>query len=188
MSNEEYFSENELFKKGITFGSNVFVHRSVIFFGNNVELGHDVRIDCFSLITSDEKVKIGNNVHLAPGVYIFGTAGVEIGSYCGISSRCVIYSTSDDYSGGYMTNPTLPNEFRNVKAAAVRLNKHVIIGSGSVIMPGVTINAGASIGALSYVNKNIPEYMIVSGNPLRKIGYRNKSKLKSLEESYEKQR
>ena len=72
--------------------------------------------------------------------------------FSGLSSRITIYSSNDDYSGNNMTNPSIPTEFTNVTHADVIIKKHAIIGSGSVILPGVTIEEGAAVGALSLVN------------------------------------
>lgn len=173
---------------GIRCGENVQVHRSVLFFGGNVEVGSNVRIDCQCVISSREKVSIGNHVHLGIGVYIIGAAGVTIEDYAGISARCSLFTTSDDYSGGHLTNPTVPERFRMVTAAPIRLGRHALIGSGTVLMPGVTIHRGASVGALSFVNKSVPEFVIASGSPLRKVGVRNREELERLERLYENER
>jgi len=182
------YTKEELLSQGVITGKNVQVHRSVLFFGGNIRLGSDVRIDCHCVVTSKSPVVLGSNIHLAAGVYIYGSSGVTLEDYVGVSSRCVIFTTSDDYSGGYLTNPTIPDGFRKVYAAPVLIQKHVVIGCGSIIMPGVTLHQGSSIGALSYVNKSVPPNMIVSGHPLRKIGTRNASLLKQLEIEYENQR
>ena len=76
-----------------------------------------------------------------------------------------------------MTNPTIPDEFRNVTTAPVVLRKHALVGCGSVIMPGVTLGVGASVGALSFVNHSIPDFLVVFGTPLRKVGVRSKELL-----------
>jgi dTDP-4-amino-4,6-dideoxy-D-glucose acyltransferase len=182
------YSPEELAGMGIRFGENVQVHRSVQFFGENVILGSNVRIDCQCLISSKAPVVIGNHVHLAFAVYIIGSAGVLIDDYCGLASRCSIFTVSDDYSDGHLTNPTIPDKYRNVRSQPVTLEKHAIVGSGSVIMPGVTICRGAAVGALSFVNKRVPPYFIVSGSPLRKIGVRNRERLEALEAQYEAER
>ena len=82
-----------------------------------------------------------------------------------------------------MTNPTIPEKFRKVRAGAVCVQKHGLIGCGSVIMPGVTIGLSASVGALSFVNKSVPDFAIVSGNPVRLIGKRNE-KILLLEKEF----
>jgi galactoside O-acetyltransferase len=44
-----------------------------------------------------------------------------------------------------------------------------------VILPGVTLGIAASVGALSLVNKSVPDFFIVAGNPAQKVGIRNSS-------------
>lgn len=148
-------------------------------------LGSHVRIDCHCVLTSKEPIIIGNHVHIGVAVHIFGTAGIVIEDYCGLSSRCSLFTTSDDYSQGYLTNPTVPDKFKQVLSAPVKLEKHAIVGCGSVVMPGIVIQHGASVGALTFVNKTVPPFTIVSGLPLRKIGLRNKARLEELEAKYE---
>jgi len=179
------YTEKELSDMGIRFGDNVQIHRTVLFFGKNVRIGSNVRIDCYSVITSDKPVILGNHIHIGAGGHIFGTAGVTIHDYCNISSRCSIFTASDDYTQGYMTNPTVPEEFKRVTCAPVVLEKHVIIGCGSIIMPGVTLGVGAAVGALSFVNKDVPEFHIVGGTPIRTLGIRNKDRLMEMEGLFE---
>ena len=68
-----------------------------------------------------------------------------------------------------MTNPMVPIEFTNVYSSDVVVGKHVIIGSGSVVLPGVSIGEGSAVGALSLVNQNVPKFKIVAGTPIRVI-------------------
>lgn len=88
-----------------------------------------------------------------------------------------IYSISDDYSGEALTNPTIPLKFLNLKIASVLIGKHVIIGSGSVVLPWVTINEGSSVGALSLISKSLPEWGVYVGTPAKKIRDRLKNML-----------
>jgi dTDP-4-amino-4,6-dideoxy-D-glucose acyltransferase len=162
------------------------IHRTVLFFGDNIQIGSNVRIDAYSVITSGEPVKIGNHVHISVGVYIFGGAGVILEDFSGLSARCTIFTSSDDYSEGYLTNPCVPDQYKKVVRGAVKLEKHVIVGSGSIIMPGVVLGTGVSVGALTYINKNIPEYSIAVGIPFRVVGVRNKDRLLQLEEEFNK--
>jgi dTDP-4-amino-4,6-dideoxy-D-glucose acyltransferase len=180
------YSKKELTSMGIEFGENVQIHRSALFFGGNIKIGSNVRIDCYTVVTSREPVVLGSNIHLGAAVHIFGTAGIHIDDFCNLSSRCSIFTTSDDYTDGYMTNPTIPDEFKKVDCLPVKLDKHVIIGCGSIIMPGVALKYGASVGAQSFVNKDVSQFSIVAGTPIRKIGTRNKDKLLELEKLYKK--
>ncbi len=97
--------------------------------------------------------------------------------FCNISSRVAIYSSSDDYSGATMTNPTVPSEYTGVTHADVFLDKHVIVGSGSVILPGVMLEEGVAVGALSLVHKRCQAFGIYAGNPARRIKERKRDLL-----------
>lgn len=187
MSQPGLYSKDELLSLGLKVGENVFIDRSVRFFGGkNIELGSDVRIDCFCLITAEAPVKIGNFVHIAPYTGLFGAAGMELEDYVGISSRVSLYSTSDDYSEGHLTNPMVPYSMRKVQAQRVLIRQHAIVGSGSVVLPGVTLGRGVAVGALSLVNKSVPDYLVVSGVPVRKVGVRNSEKLNEMEKQHKK--
>jgi galactoside O-acetyltransferase len=113
---------------------------------------------------------------------LLGTYGIVLEDFCGLSVRVSIVSASDDYSGGCLTNPTVPGDFRQVARGRVVLRRHAIVGCGSVRMPGVEIGLGASVGALSFVNKSVPEFMVVSGNPLRRVGARSRDILQREQE------
>jgi len=168
------------------FGSNVRIDRTVAFFGaEHLHIGSDVRIDCFCVITAGpEPVSIGDNVHISAAVHIFGGGGVEIANFCAVSSRVAIFSVNDDYTEGHLTNPTVPDDFRKVKSEKVTLLRHSIIGSGSVVLPGVTVGLGAAVGALTLVNRSVPDYELVGGVPFRSLGRRNEMRLAELEARY----
>ena len=89
-----------------------------------------------------------------------------------------IYSTSDDYSGQSLTNPTIPKEFLSIKKKSINIGKHVIVGSGSVILPDVSIGEGSCVGALSLVNKSLESWNMYFGKTIKKIGNRKKDLLK----------
>ena len=73
-----------------------------------------------------------------------------------------------------MTNPMVPLAFTNVTHAEVCLGKHVIVGSGSVILPGVTLEEGVAVGALSLVTTRCESFGIYVGNPARRIKERSR--------------
>jgi galactoside O-acetyltransferase len=100
---------------------------------------------------------------------LIGAGKISLADYCNISSRVAIYSSSDDYSGETMTNPMVPEQYKAVQHAPVTLEKHVIVGCGSVILPGVTMLEGAAAGALSLVNRDCESFSIYAGQPARFI-------------------
>ena len=79
--------------------------------------------------------------------------------------------------GATLTNPTVPSEYTGVTHADVFLGKHVIVGSGSVILPGVTLEEGVAVGALSLVTKRCEAFGVYTGNPARRIKGRKRDLL-----------
>lgn len=175
------YSPEELGKIGFgAVGRNVIIHKSAqIFSPQDIYIGNNVRIDCFSVLSAGkEGIHIGNNVHLAVSVLIFGGGGrVTLEDFSGLSSRVSVYTATDDYSGGYLTNPTVPDRFKNVMCGPVTFRKHVVVGSGSVVMPNVELGLGASVGALSYVRKCVESFAVMSGNPMKLVGRRDEKVL-----------
>jgi maltose O-acetyltransferase len=64
----------------------------------------------------------------------------------------------------------------------VIIYNNVFIGAGSIILPGVTIGENSIIGAGSVVAKNVPENVVVAGNPIREIYKLDKFLAKCKEE------
>lgn len=93
-----------------------------------------------------------------------------------------IFTSDDDFTKGTcLTNPTVPPEFRNVKSGRVIIKKYALIGSNTVILPGVTIGEGCSVGALSLVKRDLPPWTVCAGWPARPIKTRPKDRILELE-------
>ncbi len=127
---------------------------------------------------------LGKGVVIEKGALFHPT--LELGDYSGLGPRILV--TADVHIGRYvMTGPdvkiyTQNHNFRrkDIPMASqgmdeikpVILHDDVWIGANAIILPGVTIDTGAVVGAGSVVTKNIPAYAIVGGNPARIITYR----------------
>lgn len=160
-------------------GVGVQISDKASFYGiSRITLGCHVRIDDFCVLAAGiGGIELGNYVHIAVGSSLIGAGKITLSDFSGLSSRTSIYSSSDDYSGACMTNPTVPNEFTGVKHADVFLGKHVIVGSGSVILPGVTLHLGVAVGALSLITKDCEAFGIYAGNPARRVRERKRDLL-----------
>jgi galactoside O-acetyltransferase len=170
-----FYSEDELCGLGLKrYGANVLISRNAIIYKpDKLEIGSNVRIDDF--VTISGNVVLGNYIHIAQNSSLFGgTAGILMDDFSGISSHVAIYAVSNDYSGRFMTNPTVPDKYTCDLEAAVHLGRHVIVGCGSVVLPGVTIPVGCSIGAMSLCNKDLVEWGIYAGTPVKRIKDRRK--------------
>jgi acetyltransferase-like isoleucine patch superfamily enzyme len=181
--NSGYWAEEDLSTFGFrAVGKNVRIAKSCIIADlANVSFGDNVRIDGPTVISpSSGYVRIGSFVHIGGFCFLGGGGGIDLEDFSGLSQGVRIYSASDDYSGNALTNPTVPREYQNVIAAPVHIGRHVIIGSGSVVLPGCTIGEGSSIGALSLVTKSLEEWGVYFGSPCKRIKRRSK-KLLELE-------
>lgn len=180
-----FYSEEELQQIGFrSVGRNVLLSRKASIYGaGNISIGNDVRIDDFCILSGS--ITVGNNIHISAYVALFaGKSGIVLKDYVGVSSRCAIYAESDDYTGEAMTNPTIPDKYRAVYGGTVTLEKHVLIGTGSTVLPNVTIGEGTSVGSMSLVTKNLEPWSIYVGCPCVKRRARSKNILK-LEREYE---
>ncbi len=183
------FTRDELLALGLAaVGDDVRIDRSIRIFGaEHIRIGNRVRIDCFALLSAGAgEIIIGDNVHIAAGCYLFGSGGaIKLEDFVGLSARVAIYTASDDYTEGFLTNPTVSDEFRRLTTGPVHLERHAIVGSGSVLLPGVTLGFGSSVGALTVVRASIGECEIVSGNPARKLPrLRDGVRLREIETRY----
>mgnify|MGYP000461857936 FL=1 len=127
------------------------------------------------------KISMGSYIHISSYTcLIAGDYGITLKDFTTVSSRCAIYAVSDDYSGHSLTNPMISSPYRCPYGGEVMLKKYSIIGSGSVVLPNVTIGKGSAVGAMSLVKTSVPKWTICAGVPCKKVKKRSKD-LKSLE-------
>jgi dTDP-4-amino-4,6-dideoxy-D-glucose acyltransferase len=160
-------------------GENVQISDRASFYGvNRIVVGNNVRIDDFCVLSAGlGGIRIGQHVHIAVYSSLIGAGKITLDDFCNISSRVSIYSSTDDHSGATMTNPTVPSAYTNVKHADVFLGRHVLVFGGSVILPGVTLEDGVVIGALSLIKRSCQAFGIYAGNPARRIKERKRDLL-----------
>ena len=184
MSRNGFLSQEELSEIGFSsIGQNVKIDRTSIFYGaSRISIGSNVRIDAYSIISAGiEGISIGNHIHIGVYVFLTGSAQIVLQDFSGLSGRVSIYSSNDDYMGNALTGPTIPDSFRQVNSSPVIIGRHCVIGSGSIILPGVNVGEGACVGALSLIKENIMPFQIVAGNKAKLIAERKKDFL-SFEE------
>lgn len=85
-----------------------------------------------------------------------------------------------------MTNPLIPDKFKNVQSEEVVIERHVIIGSGCVVLPGIILREGSSFGAMTLINRSSEPWSIYAGIPFRKIRDRSKALLE-VEKEFKKE-
>jgi len=179
-----WYSEEEL--KNIGFGSigkNVFISKKVSIYGSeNIFIGNNVRIDDYCIFASTKgKLLLEGYNHIAAFSYINSAGSVTMKMFSGISSRCSVYSGSENYDGSFLTNPTVPVEYTFTNTKPIYIGKHVVVGTNSAILPGCNIDDYSSVGAFSLVTKSIPEGKMAKGIPAKVYRDRDVVKLKELE-------
>lgn len=182
-----FYSEDELSQIGFQdIGHDVYISKKASIYGaEKMKLGSHIRIDDFCILSG--KINLSDYIHISAYTALFGgESGIFVEKYSTISSRCCIYAVSDDYSGKFMTNPMIPDEYRGVEDKKVILEKYSIVGSGCTILPGVIVKEGCSCGAMSLINKETESWTINAGIPARIIKKREK-RILDLVQSFEKE-
>jgi UDP-2-acetamido-3-amino-2,3-dideoxy-glucuronate N-acetyltransferase len=145
----------------------------------DVRLGRDVKIYGFANLYG---CSVGDDTHV--GCYVEIQKNAVVGARCKISSHAFICEgvvIEDEVFIGHhvcFTNDVLPRACRadgKPKAEAdwhvvpTRVRRRASIGSGAVILPGVTVGEGAVVGAGSVVTEDVAPRAVVAGNPARVI-------------------
>lgn len=114
---------------------------------------------CYNNVLILGDVKVGENTWIGPNVILDGSGGLEIGDYVSISAGVQIYSHHTvDWSTSLGSEP--------VNRQPTKIGNGVYLGPNSVIQLGTSIGDKAVIGAMSFVNKDIPNEGKWYGNSL----------------------
>jgi len=151
-----------------------FVHPSAIV-DDHVKIGRGTKIWHFSHMLSHsnigENCNIGQNVVVGPNV--------DIGRGCKIQNNVSVYKgitlEENVFCGPSMVFTNIFNpraEIRKMDQVRPTLvKKGATIGANATIVCGTTLGRYCFIGAGAVVNKNIPDYALVVGNPAKQIGW-----------------
>ena len=117
-------------------------------------------------ILSKENLVCGEYVWIGENSILDASGGLEIGSHTSIGLSVYLWSHTSP-----LTNLTLQNHSGSplIERKRTKIGSGVFIGGPSVIFPGVSIGNKVIISPLSVVNKDIPDYSVVAGNPARII-------------------
>lgn len=175
-----FYNESELKQLGFkTVGKNVLISRKASFYGiENMSLGNNVRIDDFCILSG--KIILGSYIHISAYTAMYGSYGIELEDYTGLSPRCTVFSATDDFSGGSLIGPMVNEKDINLIGGKVLIKRYSQIGAGSLILPSVHIGEGVAVGAMSMVNKSLDEWGIYAGIPCKRIKERSKELINLL--------
>ena len=173
-ADNSFLSQAELdtlpFKK---IGKNVLISRKASFYNMvEISIGDNVRIDDFCILSG--QVTLGSFIHISAHCALFGALGIEMKDFSGLSPGCRVFSSTDDFSGDFLMGPMVLEELTNVTGGPVEIGRYVQLGSGSIIMPDISIGEGSAIGAMSLVNKSLGAWGIYTGIPVKYLRERSK--------------
>ncbi len=158
-------------------GKNVKISdKATIYYPEQVEIGDHSRVDDFSVLSGN--LKIGRYIHITPMCALAGgEEGIEIGDFAGMAWGTRIFTQSDDYTGETMISSLIPEKYKNVYKARVIIGRHVTMGANTVILPGVHVAEGCSIGAMTLVLKSTTPWGIYVGVPAKRIKEKSRNVL-----------
>jgi len=176
-----FYSVSELSNMNFaSIGNNVQISRFARFYSpEKIHIGDNVRIDDFCILSGE--IILGNFIHISAYSALYGRFGIEMEDFTGLSPRCTVFSATDDFNGDFLVGPMVSKEKSNIIGGKVLIKKYSQIGVASVLMPGIIVNEGVAVGAMSFVNKSLDEWTIYAGNPIRKIKERSKGLLKYID-------
>lgn len=110
---------------------------------HGMKIGKDCFINTWNFLSECYLIEIGNRVQITAGVRIF------------------------THGGGAVLRDVNPNFDCFGK---VKIGNNVYVGNNAMIMPGITIGNDVVIGAGAIVTKNVPDGVVVAGNPAKIVG------------------
>ena len=109
-------------------------------------------------------IRIGDRTWLGRGLGIVAHYSVEIGDDVWFGPN--VYVTDANHAYDDITKPV---GLQMAQPRAVRIGSGSWIGTGAVVLAGVTIGEHVAVGANAVVNRDIPSYSVAVGNPARVV-------------------
>lgn len=159
-----------------SFGSGSLIEQpyKVLLGAELIAIGRDTLIAGGSILASwpesDEAtdngpiLRIGDRVWGARGLSIVAHKDIEVGDDVWFGPGVYVTDAGHDSA-----NPEIPIGLQMEPAKAVRIGSGSWLGTGVVVLPGVSIGEHVVIGANSVVCDDIPDYSIAVGSPARVV-------------------
>lgn len=138
-----------------------------------ISFGDPVIIDDFVMIYAKGPMVIGSYVHIGAFSSIVASDRVDLGDFSTLSHGCRLFTRSDDFKGAGFGNPTVPEGWRNVQGGPISVGRFCVIGANSVLLPGVTVGEGTTVGANSVVTRDLDPWGVYIGN--RRVAERDRA-------------
>ena len=154
-------------------GKDVIIEAGVlIFHPENIEIGDDVYVGHNTMLKAyfKNKMIIGDGSWIGQQCFFHSAGGLTIGRNVGIGPAVKIITSRHEADG--RDSPILHTP---IAFEPVIIEDGSDIGTGSVILPGVTVGEGAQVGAGAVVCEDVEPYTIVGGVPSRLLRKRGRA-------------
>lgn len=151
------------FGNGIQIGSGVgFKHLETFEIGNGVFIGAQAYIQG----RFDGRCVIGDHVWIGPQSY-FDARDLVIEEYVGWGPGAKVLGSV--HTGSPVDVPVVQTD---LEIKPVRIGAWADIGTGAIVLPGVTVGRGSIVGAGAVVTEDVPPFAVVAGVPARFLRWR----------------
>ncbi|MBD1874002.1 acyltransferase [Nodosilinea sp. FACHB-131] len=126
----------------------------------------------------DGKISIGTDCYIGEGTRIWSSSSIQIGDRVFISHNVNIHDTNSHSTNSQlrylhfrhiMSSGHPRTDDYDIKSAPIWIDSDVWIGFNSTVLKGVKIGKGSIVAACSVVTKDVPEYVLVAGNPAKVV-------------------
>lgn len=149
----------------------VFVHfvqgRGTFIVGDDVTIDGKCSFSFAARFSDAPTLRIGNRTGVGHACSFTVGRSIEIGDDCRIAGGVWMFDSPGHPSDPALRRAGAPPDPDSVRP--IRISDNVWIGGQSVIFPGVTIGTGSIVAAGSVVISDVPEFVVVAGNPARRI-------------------
>lgn len=128
------------------------------------KIGDNVSIQPGVFIFHFQNIEIGNNVSIHPMCYIDGAGGLKIGNNVSIAHSSSILTSNHTWQDNL-----LPIKYNKEELNDVTIHDDVWIGCGVRVLSGVKIEFRSVIAAGAVVNKDVPSNSVFGGVPAKFI-------------------
>jgi galactoside O-acetyltransferase len=168
-------------------GKNVAIYEPVVIIQPEAMiLKNNILFTQFCFVAGGSGLYVGNFTHFATHSSVSGGGYCILEDFVGVCAGVRIITGSDDINGKGIPTPTIPKElqsqFRSFYRSYVHCEKHVFLGTNSIVHPGITIGEGAVVGSGSVVTKNLEPWGVYLGSPAVRVRERPRERILELEQ------
>jgi len=158
----------------VIYGPNISLGKNVVIVGAN---GFRTNLTTVKNGVKEGRITIGDHVLVMNGVRVSSACEITIGNGCMLANFCYIMDADWHDLHDRTSTPG--------KAAPVVLKDGAWVGDSAIICKGVTIGKNSVVGAGSVVRRDVPDNVIVAGNPAVIVGKIDPDKVKTTADLYD---